>query len=139
MIWINEPAIRANAIGTVGFEVTYHAYMIGLAVPEAVFLLFIWNPGLGRYVSPMSRRIIPSCLGIILTAVIAIVGFFVIAPLLHDGLEMFFLGWASGPLVNVLGYWLYSAFSLLYVPLFFVAITSPAGPEQGLRSLRKIL
>lgn len=27
VIWLNEPAIRANAMGTVGFEVAYHAYM----------------------------------------------------------------------------------------------------------------
>jgi uncharacterized membrane protein (Fun14 family) len=139
VLWVNQDSIRQAASESVPAEVSFHAYMIGLFIPEGFLIGLIWNPGLRRYVSPVSGRMISGGLGIALSVVFAAIGYLVFRPWLESGLTMTFNGWASGPLPSVLTYWIYAAFSAVLLPFLMLSLASPAGALRGLKWLARAI
>lgn len=78
-------------------------------------------------------------LGIGLSAVFALLGFFIIAPGMNNGLTSAFLAWTSGSILAVIGYCLYVPISFILIPLLMVAAASPAGALIGLKWLWKVI
>ncbi len=139
VLWFDQGAIREAAVASVPTEVTFHAYMLGLFIPEGFLVGLIWNPYLKRYVSPFSGKMISGGLGIGLSVAFAFFGYFLFAPFLSSALLTAFQGWAAGPFMNLLGYWLYVAFSAGLLPFLMAALASPAGATKGLRWLWRAL
>ncbi len=135
LVWLSEGALRAGALGTVEFEASFHAYMIGLVIPESAFIGLIWKQSLGRYVLPGSGRIISHAAGIGMTVAVAAIGFLLVAPAIRFSLMEVFSAWAAGSLLVVLAYWTYAIASLIIVPLLCVVAISPAGAIRALRSI----
>lgn len=136
---LTQDAIRLNAVQSVPSEVAFHAYMLGLFIPEGLLVGLIWNPGLRRYVSPFTGKMISGGAGIGLSVVYAFLGYFLVRPWLESGLMAYFSGWASGPFVNVLGYWVYAGISAPLLPFLMGALMSPAGAGRGLRWLWRLI
>src|SRR5437879_5574050 len=131
ILWLSQDSIRLAAVASLQAEVSFHAYMIGLFIPEGFFVGLIWNPELRRYVSPISGRMITSGIGITLSVVFAAIGYLVFRPWLEGELSAIFGSWVAGPFPSVLGYWFYAAVSAVLLPFLMVALASPAGAVRG--------
>ncbi len=139
VLWFNQSGIAAGAVQNLSFEVEFHAYMIGLAIPEGFLIGLMWNPDLRRYVSPLSGRMISGGLGLGLSVVYAFFGFFVFRPWLESEVTAWLTPWAESPFWSLLGYWVYCGVMLILLPLTALALVSPAGTRLGLRWLAKLL
>jgi len=139
VLWFDQGAIRQAAVQSVSSEVMFHAYMLGLFIPEGFLVGLIWNPKLKRYISPISGRMISGGLGIGLSVAFAFIGYFLVTPWINSALLATFQTWAAGPFENTVSYWLYAAFSAVFLPFLMVALASPAGTVKGLRWLWKAI
>ncbi len=139
LVWSSESFIRRAALGTVEFLTLYNAYMIGLFVPEGAFVGLIWRKSLNRYVNPVSGRIISHGAGAILTVMIALLGFFLLAPAIRSFLWESYTAWATGPLPEVLLYLLWIPVSIIGLPVLTVALASPPGAGRVFKSMGRRL
>ena len=137
ILYVIQDSIKAFLFTTSFWAAGFHAYMIGLLIPESLYFKIFWNPSLKRPVRVKNRKMFPIYIFILFAIIIAIFGFI--------GIHMFFiptlinlfmtLSYSEFPIWFLYGLWF--IFSHLILPYVFVILASPTNFKQVNNSIRR--
>lgn len=138
ILHIYQEDLRIYLLSTTTALSNFQSYMLGLAIPEAVYISMIWNPSTKRPHNPFSNEFMSYSTFAIAGAGIAILGWYLstyeIIPFLDSYYSSYLVNFQ-----NLLLYGTLSIVSIVTLPIICFAIASPAKTSSVLKSIKEHL